>query len=144
MSTDWLNVDLAVLEGALSSLLSLVEITVAQIYRNLECSEKSTTPPQGVHPFSLLNILCITIVALKEKIANLSEMYTSVKQATEDRNSALEKTLDASEDFWTGLDDVKQQLQDVGGTLDTQDMPALDPDHIKQQQDALQVTSSII
>ena len=106
--------------------------------------QERAQPLRVSNRLSLLNILCITIVALKEKIANLSEMYTSVKQATEDRNSALEKTLDASEDFWTGLDDVKQQLQDVGGTLDTQDMPALDPDHIKQQQDALQVTSSTI
>ena len=105
--------------------------------------QKTAQPLRVSNRLSSLNILCVTIVALKEKIANLSEMYTSVKQATEDRNSALEKTLDASEDFWTGLDDVKQQLQDVGGTLDTQDMPALDPDHIKQQQDALQVTLSI-
>ena len=79
------------------------------------------------------------LVALKDKITNLSNMYNDVKKATEDRNSALETTLDVSEDFWTGLDGVKYQLQDVGGSLETEEKPALDPDHLREQQEKMKV-----
>lgn len=66
-------------------------------------------------------------------------MYTDVKNATEARNNALQETLDVSEDFWSGLDGVKETIQDVQGTLDINDRPALDPDRIKQQQEELEV-----
>ena len=66
-------------------------------------------------------------------------MYNDVKKATEDRNAALETTLDVSEDFWTGLDGVKYQLQDVGGSLETEEKPALDPDHLREQQEKMKV-----
>lgn len=76
---------------------------------------------------------------MKAKIANLTKMYTDVKNATEARNNALQETLDVSEDFWSGLDGVKETIQDVQGTLDINDRPALDPDRIKQQQEELEV-----
>ena len=76
---------------------------------------------------------------LKEKIGNLTKTYNDVKQATEKRNSALKQTLDVSEDFWSGLDEVKEKLSDVKGTLDVQDKPALDPETIKRQQMELEV-----
>lgn len=66
-------------------------------------------------------------------------MYNEVKSATEQRNSALQKTLDVSEDFWTGLDDVKDKLHLVHDTLDLELKPALDADGIIQQQEELEV-----
>lgn len=79
------------------------------------------------------------VAALKHKIANLTKTYNDVKQATEQRSSALQKTLNVSEDFWSGLDEVKEKLSDVKGTLDVQDKPALDPETIKRQQLELEV-----
>lgn len=76
---------------------------------------------------------------MKDKIAGLSKIYSDVKKATEDRNSALETTLGVSEDFWTGIDEVRHQLQDVGGSLGTQDKPSLDPDSLRDQQEKMQV-----
>lgn len=76
---------------------------------------------------------------MKAKVANLTRMYNEVKSATEQRNAALQTTLNVSEDFWTGLDDVKDKLHDVQDTLDMELKPALDADSIKRQQEELQV-----
>lgn len=93
----------------------------------------------GAHCISFHSCYCWSTAELKEKIGNLTKTYNDVKQATEKRNSALKQTLDVSEDFWSGLDEVKEKLSDVKGTLDVQDKPALDPETIKRQQMELEV-----
>lgn len=84
-------------------------------------------------------LLLFVILAVKDKIANLTQMYNDVKQATEHRNAALHNTLDVSEDFWTGLDNVKDKLNVVHNRLDEELKPALDADSILRQQEELQV-----
>jgi len=37
-------------------------------------------------------------------------MYDEAKRATENRNNDLMRTLDVSEDFWSGLDEVRYEL----------------------------------
>jgi len=82
---------------------------------------------------------CVICLALRDKLANLTLMHDNVKKSTAERTAALENTLGISEDFWTAVDDLKYEIEEMGGTLSSQSKPALDPDHIKEQQEELKV-----
>ncbi len=87
----------------------------------------------------MIKILILT--ELKDKVEDLMKLYDKIKGEAEDRNSALENTLGVSEKFWEEVDNLANVLKDLQETMDNMDQPALEPYAIREQQDALEVTS---
>ena len=66
-------------------------------------------------------------------------MYSKLKDHTADRGQSLEQTLGVSEKFWDELNNLGVTLKDIQDTLVSQEPPALEPDMIREQQEALEV-----
>lgn len=79
------------------------------------------------------------ILELKEKVQGLVQMYDRVKTEAEQRNKALENTLGVSEKFWDDVNALVHTLTDLKDTLDAQEIPAIVPHAIREQQDMLEV-----
>ena len=71
-------------------------------------------------------------------MGELSSLYEKIKTDTEDRNKALEATLGVSEKFWDDLNGLTATMKDLQDTVHQQEIPALEPKAIREQQDALE------
>ncbi len=71
------------------------------------------------------------------------KLYDKIKSEAEDRNKALENTLGVSEKFWEEVDNLANVLKDLQETMDNMDPPALEPQAIREQQDALDVSDTL-
>lgn len=73
---------------------------------------------------------------------DLVNLYDKIKSDAESRNQKLEQTLGVSEKFWDDLNGLMGTLKDLQDTLVSLEPPALDPQSIREQQDALEVSMS--
>ena len=76
---------------------------------------------------------------MKSKVDNLMDMYSKLKEETENRNKVLEDTLDVSERFWDDLNGLVTSLKELEDMVNSQDAPGLEPKSIKEQQHMLEV-----
>ncbi len=67
----------------------------------------------------------------------LSEMYRAMREAAVKRGAALEQTSGVSEKFWEDVQGLRSTLRDLQDTLTTLEPPALEPQAIRVQQDAM-------
>ena len=67
-------------------------------------------------------------------------MYAHARASTEERGKHLEHTMGVSEKFWDDLHNLMHTLSDLKDTMDNQEAPALEPNAIREQQDALEVS----
>lgn len=74
---------------------------------------------------------------IKGKLERLSNLWDSVLNATGERGKSLEDALAAAERFWEELQAVMAALRDLQDTLISQELPAVEPAEIQQQQEAL-------
>ena len=74
---------------------------------------------------------------------DLVALYDKIKTSAESRNQALETTLGVSEKFWDDLNCLVGTLKDLQDNLVSLEPPALDPNIIRQQQEALEVSGSV-
>lgn len=65
-------------------------------------------------------------------------MWSEVQKATSDRGRSLEEALAIAERFWDELQNVMATLRDLQDSLQAQEPPAVRPEVIQQQQEALQ------
>ncbi|KAK2708582.1 hypothetical protein QYM36_014249, partial [Artemia franciscana] len=81
---------------------------------------------------------------IKGKMDKLSKLWDNVVNATSERGRSLEEALSIAEKFWDELQNVLASLKDLQEALATQEPPAVEPNHIQQQQDVLQEIKSEI
>lgn len=60
-----------------------------------------------------------------------------MQRATGDRGKSLEEALAIAERFWDELQSVMARLRDLQHSLNSQEPPAVQPEIIKQQREAL-------
>ena len=89
--------------------------------------------------------MCAFYIELQHKVDELQAQYDRAKSDTENRNRALEETLEVSEKFWDDVAGVSDALKELEDNLVTEiDEPVpLDPSTIMEQQQALQVNMGI-
>ncbi|XP_054274796.1 dystonin isoform X14 [Macrosteles quadrilineatus] len=75
---------------------------------------------------------------IKRKLERLNSLWGEVQRATQDRSRSLEEALAIAEKFWEELQSVMATLRDLQDSLQAQEPPAVRPEEIQQQQEALQ------
>lgn len=75
---------------------------------------------------------------IKRKLERLNSLWGEVQKATQDRSRSLEEALAIAEKFWEELQSVMATLRDLQDSLTAQEPPAVRPEEIQQQQEALQ------
>ena len=65
-------------------------------------------------------------------------MYSKMKEDALGRSTALEQTMGVSEKFWDDINGLMGTLKDLQDTLQSLEPPALDPQSIREQQDAME------
>ena len=78
------------------------------------------------------------ISELLDKVNRLTNMYKKMKDEAMGRGAALEQTMGVSEKFWDDINGLMGTLKDLQDTLQSLEPPALDPQSIREQQDALE------
>lgn len=76
---------------------------------------------------------------VQQKINELVDLYDDIKTTSQDRNQALEDTLEVSDRFWDDLNNLMGTLKELQDTLANQDPVALEPTVIREQQEVLEV-----
>ncbi|CAH0385023.1 unnamed protein product, partial [Bemisia tabaci] len=74
---------------------------------------------------------------IKRKLDKLNSLWNDVQRATGDRGKSLEEALAIAERFWDELQSVMARLRDLQHSLNSQEPPAVQPEIIKQQREAL-------
>lgn len=67
-------------------------------------------------------------------------MAGELQDQYDEREEALKKSLEASEKFWPGLDELKHILKDVQDTLDSEELPAAELEPLKEQKSEHEVS----
>ncbi|XP_033113691.1 microtubule-actin cross-linking factor 1, isoforms 1/2/3/5-like isoform X2 [Anneissia japonica] len=75
---------------------------------------------------------------LQEKINLLGNRWESIVKNANERSGALQETLLAAESFWDELQGVHATVKELHETIKAQDLPAVEVNSIKEQQDVLQ------
>ena len=75
------------------------------------------------------------------KVNDLIQLYEKIKEDTQNRNQVLEHTLGVSDKFWDDLNGLVGTFKDLTETLSTQEGPSLQPRSIREQQEALDVST---
>nr|XP_006813086.1 PREDICTED: dystonin isoform X1 [Saccoglossus kowalevskii] len=79
-----------------------------------------------------------TVKELKDKLEQLKDTWDTIIDKANDRGSALDDCLDASERFWDELQGVSNTVKETQDTLKSQEPPGVQTDVIKEQQEVLQ------
>lgn len=64
-------------------------------------------------------------------------MWTEINDITKTRNKSLSEALEVAARFWSQLESVMGSLSQIEASLVAQEPPALRPDAIKRQEEAL-------
>lgn len=76
---------------------------------------------------------------LKDKVDALNDAVEKITNQTADRKKLLDMTLEVAEKFWDDLNSLMEALKELQDSLDNQEVPALEPRAIRDQQEVLQV-----
>ena len=82
-------------------------------------------------------LFCNTDV--KVKLRDLVNMFEKINDGAQERNAALEDTLEVADKFWDELQGLTQQLKTLSDNIANQEPPALEPAIIREQQETLEV-----
>ena len=107
-----------------------LEAPTEQILKSIEklCKEELDSP------------ISSSLQAKQKKIENLRNY---VKSASVSRRKSLEESLDACKKFWPGIDKLHLILQDVKGSLESQEEPRINPKVIEALQREHEVGTKI-
>ena len=78
---------------------------------------------------------------IKDKLNKVTSLAGELQDQYDEREKAIEKSLEASEKFWPGLEDLKHILKDVQENLDAEDPPAADLEVLKEQKSEHEVNN---
>lgn len=70
---------------------------------------------------------------IKDKLNKVAKLAVDLQHQYDEREKALEKSLEASEKFWPGLEELKHILKDVQDTLDAEELPAAEIEALNEQ-----------
>ncbi|XP_073988701.1 dystonin-like protein short stop isoform X27 [Rhodnius prolixus] len=74
---------------------------------------------------------------VKKKLDKLQQLWTEINDITKTRNKSLSEALEVAARFWSQLESVMGSLSQIEASLVAQEPPALRPDAIKRQEEAL-------
>ena len=100
--------------------------------------------------FNFLLQICVYIVIslsftdLKDNVEGMCDLYDKIRTGTEERNKALEHTLGVADKFWDDLNVLSNTLKDIQDNFSAQDLPAINPSDIREQQDNLAVSLLLV
>ncbi|KAG5872490.1 hypothetical protein JTB14_037535 [Gonioctena quinquepunctata] len=75
---------------------------------------------------------------IKRKLDKLKTLWEDVQKATQTRGRSLDDALEAAKKFWKELHAIMITLKDLEDSLVSQELPAVEPKAIQEQQVALQ------
>lgn len=81
---------------------------------------------------------------MKTKLSELVGLYDNICQLSTSRSKDLEDTLEVSEKFWEDYNSLCNTVKDLQDQITSQELPALEPAIIREQQDFLEVEHSYI
>lgn len=94
--------------------------------------------------FTITNILFIfyffSFTDIKQKLDKLNQLWDNIQKLARNRGRSLEDALAAAERFWDELTIVMKALKELQDSLNAQEPPAVEPNAIQHQQEALQVS----
>ncbi|XP_024083973.1 microtubule-actin cross-linking factor 1 isoform X6 [Cimex lectularius] len=81
---------------------------------------------------------------IKRKLDKLQQLWKEVNDATKTRNKSLSEALEVAARFWSALEAVMTTLAEIERTLIEQEPPALKPELVRRQGEALGIVKSDI
>lgn len=80
---------------------------------------------------------------IKDKLNKVTTLAEELQDQYDEREKALDKSLEASEKFWPGLEELKHILKDVQDTLDGEELPAAELEPLNEQKSEHEVSSKL-
>lgn len=91
-----------------------------------------------LNPLNGCYLLFSSYLDVRRKLEKLGSLWEELQTATSARGASLQRALEVAGEFWTELESVMGTLADLEASLASQQPPAVRPQAIVKQQQALQ------